>query len=119
MHERSLVAGLLAEVDRLVAEHAPARATHVTVSVGAFSGVDADLFHAAFEEMSLETQHRGAKLSVERVGLEATCEDCGHEFEVEQFRFRCPKCHRTKTTIIRGEALMLETVTMESLSGIG
>ena len=55
----------------------------------------------------------GAELVMDRVPLEARCEACGRAFVVEAFRFECPGCHSPDTVVVRGEGLILESVTME------
>lgn len=56
---------------------------------------------------------RGAHLELEREPLEAGCQECGWEFAVERFRFVCPKCGSGALNILRGEGLVLQSVTME------
>jgi Zn finger protein HypA/HybF involved in hydrogenase expression len=56
---------------------------------------------------------RDARLEMECVPLEAGCQGCGAEFAVERFRFICPKCGSGALDILRGEGLVLQSVTME------
>jgi hydrogenase nickel incorporation protein HypA/HybF len=58
------------------------------------------------------TPMEGARLSIERVPLEARCAVCEHEFPVRTFRFVCPHCEARDVWIVRGEELMLETLTL-------
>lgn len=85
----------------------------VRVSVGEFSGVEADLLRSAFEELVDGSPIRGAEIELRSVTLEARCPSCSCEFLVENFRFECPRCDNSRVNIVRGEGLVLESVTLE------
>lgn len=115
MHERSLVNALLCQVETLKRRERADRVLAVHVSVGAFSGVEPDLFGSAFAEAVAASPLRGADLKMQQVPLEARCDACACEFLVERFRFCCPACDGRRVTVLRGEELMLESVTMEQV----
>jgi hydrogenase nickel incorporation protein HypA/HybF len=71
------------------------------------------LLSAAYDELVPETSLFGAQLEVQKVPLEATCEQCGHEFRVERFNFACSKCGSQRLKLRGGEELLLESVTFE------
>jgi hydrogenase nickel incorporation protein HypA/HybF len=104
---------LIRQVEELSREHADSRVLFVRVRIGEFSGVEADLLSAAYDELVPETPLRGAELEVRIVPLEAICEQCGHEFRVERFRFECGKCGSLRLKLRGGEELLLESVTFE------
>ncbi len=113
MHEYSLVQALLRQVEGLMREQQAQRVATIKVSVGDFSGVEPELFQLAFETLVDDTPARGADLKLERVALESKCRDCGREFEIDRFRFQCPHCASGDLMILRGEELVLESVTLE------
>ena len=113
MHEFSLVQGLLEQVDVLRREQQAERVVSIHVSVGEFSGVEPELFREAYQTLIEETPLRGAELQMNCVPLESRCDECGHDFAVERFRFECPKCESTAVTVVSGEGLVLESVTVE------
>lgn len=113
MHERSLVQDLLRQVERLMREHGARRLLKVSVSAGEFSGVEPELLRLAFEELAPESAARGAVLELAEVPLEARCGECDHLFRVRRFRFQCPQCRGRQVTVVRGEGLVLESVTLE------
>lgn len=113
MHERSLVRSLLRQVEDVMDQHAGSRATAVRVSVGMFSGVEPALVRSAFDELVNVTVMRGAELELHEVPLEAQCRACGCEFAVERFRFECSQCGGRDVAVVRGEGLVLESVTLE------
>lgn len=90
-----------------------ARATCLRVSVGAFSGVEPELFRFAYDALSMDSPVRGAQLEMEVVPLECHCDECSDDFAVNEFRFECPKCKSGSVSIIRGEGIILDSVTLE------
>lgn len=115
MHERSLVRSLLRQVQTLAAEHPADRVAAIRVRIGEFSGVEPELLQTAYEEMAVATSLCGAEFVVQRVPLEATCDQCGKSFAVENYRFQCPGCGSLRLTICGGEELLLESISMEEV----
>ncbi|MEX0704102.1 MAG: hydrogenase maturation nickel metallochaperone HypA [Planctomycetales bacterium] len=115
MHEFSVVRSLLTQIERIVSgEELVGRVTEVGVQVGEFSGVDPELLGLAFEQLAPSSSAaRYARLTVRRVPLQARCEGCVRTFDVVDFRFFCPECRRPDVTIVAGEELVLESVTLE------
>ena len=113
MHERSLVRALIDQVHQLKIERDAERVVAVEVSVGEFSGVEARLLHSAFDELVADSPIRGARLELRVIPLEASCPSCRYQFAVVNFHFQCPRCHTADLNIVRGEGLVLESVTLE------
>lgn len=112
MHEFTIINALLKQVDMLAAEHA-GEVKEVVVSIGEFSGVDADLLEIAFARLAAESSAKNACLNVLRTELQARCRNCEQQFEIKDFQFVCPHCGETDVQIVRGEELMLESITLE------
>lgn len=113
MHERSLVRALLRQVEGLSAEYPTSRVVQVRVRVGEFSGVEPDLLAMAYDDLVGETPFSGAELAMDRVPLEATCDDCGCSFRIERYKFQCSTCGSRRLSVQGGEELLLESVVME------
>jgi hydrogenase nickel incorporation protein HypA/HybF len=113
MHERSLVRSLLRQVQALAAEHPTSRVVTIRVRIGEFSGVEPELLKSAYEEMVEQSSVRGAELAIERVALEAGCDQCGNLFAVENCHFQCPDCGSLRLTIRGGEEMLLESISLE------
>jgi hydrogenase nickel incorporation protein HypA/HybF len=113
MHELSLAQALWDQADALRRQHQAARVVSVRVGVGELSGVELASLEGAFS-LLLESNGAGAvALELERVPLEAQCEACDAEFPVQRFRFVCPRCGGPRVTVLRGEHLILQQVTLE------
>ena len=70
MHEFSVVRTLLAQIND-IARRNTAVVSEVRVSIGEFSGVDADLLQSAFEQLARESSAEHARLKIERTKLQA------------------------------------------------
>lgn len=119
MHEFALVNALLEQVDTLWREQNAGRVLSIRVSVGEFSGVEPELFRNAYEMLIEETPMRGAELQMNCEPLRSHCENCGWDFAIERFRFECPECKSRDVTIVSGEGLVLESVTLEQEERVG
>lgn len=118
MHEYSLVRNLIRQLDTLREAQGDARIAIVRLRVGEFSGIEPGLLQTAFDDLTLATPIQGARLEIERVPLEAVCQNCGAEFAIpttgpSRFRFVCAACGGQRINLKRGEDLLLESVTME------
>ena len=116
MHEESLARALIRDVLALAASWPGQAVREVRVSVGEFSGVEAALFREAFVRVSRGSPVEGAGLRVQSVPLEGRCHRCGREFVVQRFRFVCPACGGREVQVIRGEELLLESLTLSEAS---
>jgi hydrogenase nickel incorporation protein HypA/HybF len=114
VHERSLAQALWAQAERLRQEHGAARVLALQVAVGELAGVEPELLRSAFDLLVQSSGAVGTRIELERVPLEARCDDCGVEFPVHRFRFLCPGCGGKGLTILRGEHLILQAVTLAS-----
>jgi hydrogenase nickel incorporation protein HypA/HybF len=113
MHERSLMKALLRRVENVAAEHPGSRVLSIRVRVGEFSGVDPELFASAYDDLITDSPIHGAALELDRVPLEALCEQCGSDFRIERFNFRCENCGSVNIAVRGGEEMLLDSVTME------
>lgn len=110
MHERSLAAALLKQVETHAAAHGALRVEEVCVQLGPLAGVEPLLLGTAFEQLAAGSIAAGAILRLHEVPLVARCQDCDREFEVEGFRFHCPTCSSSRTQLIQGDAVILESI---------
>jgi hydrogenase nickel incorporation protein HypA/HybF len=112
MHETTLIAQLLRRVEQVAREAGAERVTAVRLKAGEFAGAHPRLLESAFDQLKVGTLAEDAQLDIEAVPLELFCDPCGRRFAVEHFRFRCPKCGNTKTQVVAGEDLILESLSI-------
>lgn len=114
MHEQSLVSALLAQVRQIAADHEADVVDEVVVEVGLLAGVEPLLMASAFERLATGTMFGKARLKIEQPALELRCRDCDWAFEVSDFALACPRCESGRTSVIRGDGLILRTVTLRT-----
>lgn len=115
MHEYSLARSLLRQVREQMDAHRAISVKSIEVTVGEFSGIDADLLRIAFADVSRGSSVEGATLCIKPVELTARCLSCDEDFHVERFQFVCPRCSASDVRIIHGEELMLESLTLAAV----
>ncbi len=101
------------QVEDLMCSHGADRVLTVSIGVGRLAGVEPDLFQSAFEALVEETPIRGAALRVTIIPVELRCSDCEGRSELLGFRFVCPRCGSGRVVALRGEGVILESVTLE------
>lgn len=107
MHEASLVRSLLHQVGNLLIAHNGESVETIRVEMGPLSGVERTLVEIAFAQQVSDTPCRGATLVIHEVPLSAVCRDCGHEFEIQRFRFTCPICESGQIQVTSGDEFRL------------
>lgn len=106
MHELSIAAELVRRVSDVL-EHRPgSRPVTLTVSVGAYSGVDPAALAAAFPVAAEGTPVRGAGLAIERVAPSYACRDCGAALP-DLTAAPCLSCGSTQRVLASGRELDL------------
>jgi hydrogenase nickel incorporation protein HypA/HybF len=114
MHEESLVRQLLRQVQAIADEYPASQVRSISVRIGEFSGVEPEFLSNAYSRLVGTTQFPEAQLVAERVKLQATCRPCNYEFSIKSFTFRCPCCGSSELSILGGEELLLDSITMEN-----
>ncbi|HUK83738.1 MAG TPA: hydrogenase maturation nickel metallochaperone HypA [Verrucomicrobiae bacterium] len=111
MHEYSLIQSLL---DRVEQEATAKKATAVRrlwVRLGTQSGVERDLFAAAFDVCRIATICEGAELKIETVDAQWECRVCGRRVGKGEL-LTCPDCGAA-AKLVAGDELFLDRIEME------
>lgn len=114
MHERSLVAYLIRQIDEELQSRGLTRLHEVRLEIGEFAGVEPILLQLAFEDMAANHWTGSVRLCWSTVPLTARCRQCVAEFAVEGFRFVCPHCSGRDVDVVAGEELKLVSLRAES-----
>jgi hydrogenase nickel incorporation protein HypA/HybF len=108
MHEASIVSGLMTILLDQAAKHAVEHVSRVTIKVGKLRSVEPRALVGCFEMFAEGTIAEGAELVVESVPIRGHCEDCGEEFEISGFVFRCLRCRGSHIRLLSGEELYID-----------
>lgn len=109
MHEAAIVCGLMKILGRQAAEHGVSRICRVNLKVGRLKAVEPQALVACFAMFAEGTIADGAELAIDHVPARGCCEDCGTDFAVTGFRFRCPACGGRNVSLSGGEELYIES----------
>jgi hydrogenase nickel incorporation protein HypA/HybF len=85
----------------------------IGIKVGPLSCIDPDSLRFAFDTLKKETKLSQAELLIEQVNVQAVCQSCGNEFEVNNYIFICPECGSHEVEVQRGEELLITHLIFE------
>jgi hydrogenase nickel incorporation protein HypA/HybF len=109
MHEASLVASLLRQVEALVAQNGGGLVKEIRVSIGPLAGVEPRLFEEAFQRLRTGSVADSSTLAVDHIPLSARCRGCSVEYQSDELTFVCPECGGRNVDVTSGDAVILES----------
>jgi hydrogenase nickel incorporation protein HypA/HybF len=113
MHELGLTAELVKIVDEKAREAGAARVKSVAVTIGAFSGVEAEAVRFCFEVVAQGTLAEGATLEIEKVPLTVRCGSCClTQVNTENFP-ACPTCSSMAVEIVAGKEFRIKSMEVD------
>jgi hydrogenase nickel incorporation protein HypA/HybF len=113
MHELSICAALLDQVERIAADHHARAVTTIVVHLGPLAGVEPELLAQAYTIASAGTAAAGAALVVEHLPVRVRCRGCGAETETAANRLVCGRCGDYHTDLISGDEMLLARVELD------
>lgn len=111
MHEYSIVAALLARVEREAGRRAASAVHRVHVRIGELSGVETGLLATAFRTFREGSVCRRAELDIHRVAAEWCCSGCRRPIGRGDL-LECPTCGEP-AMLARGDEIVLERIEMQ------
>jgi hydrogenase nickel incorporation protein HypA/HybF len=118
MHELGIAAEILETAERELRQRPGARLRTVAVSVGAFSGVEANALHFAFDALVESSSIGRASLEIEHCPLRYRCAKCAESFVVNEFDLQCPRCGTLSDECVGGQELEIRYLEIEDEPGI-
>jgi len=109
MHELALARAI---IDAALAHAGEGRVRRVDVTVGALRQVVPDSLAFNFELLARGTPCEGARLAQRVTPARLRCE-CGHEWELDEPSFRCPRCGSGSARVMGGDELRVESIEVE------
>jgi len=113
MHELGIANSVLEAVKTETARHPGSFPCKVGIRVGELAAIDQESLRFCFEAITRETEFESLALEIEVCPRRHRCSDCGHEFVVLEYNFRCPKCASLETAHISGDELELAFLEVE------
>lgn len=113
MHELSIAQALIEQLEA-IAKKEQARITAITISIGSFSGVDADALDQAFLIATDDTLLSGTKLNINRIPAKIVCHSCKKESLLEFPLLECHHCGSLDCEMTAGRDMLLQSVELEA-----
>lgn len=107
MHELSLAGGILRLIEQTRARDPFQRVTHVTLEVGALSGVEVESLRFALQAIAPDTCMAGAEIEIQEPPAQAWCLPCGQSVPILQRLDLCPQCGSAQLQPTSGTELRL------------
>ncbi len=121
MHEMGIAESVLHAVRKQIATCAGARPLKVGLKIGELAGVDPEALRFCFEVMARGTELESLQLEIEFCPRRQRCGECGNEFAVTNYEFKCPQCGCERGDCAGGDELDIAYVEGEehATSGVG
>ncbi|OGV53273.1 MAG: hydrogenase maturation nickel metallochaperone HypA [Lentisphaerae bacterium GWF2_44_16] len=110
MHELALADSLFKQINGIIEKENVSELLSVTVSMGALSGVEKEVFEFAFSVTAEGTPLEKAKLIIELVPVALKCGDCGRKTTVKLPLIRCAECNSKNVEIVDGKDFTLKSL---------
>ena len=113
MHELSVTQSLFDIVLEQAKKSGAKKVAGINVVIGAMTGIVGDSVGFYLDFLSKDTIVEGAALNIKIIASRALCRQCGKEFELKEFDWRCPECSGTSLEITGGKELFVESIEVE------
>lgn len=117
MHELSIAQSLMDIIIQEAQRHGLERVKRVGISLGEFSAVVPESLTFCFDLIKEGTVADGAELVIAKVPLRGLCQDCGHDFDMDQPVMDCPECGGHSIELISGRELSIDYIETDEPEG--
>jgi hydrogenase nickel incorporation protein HypA/HybF len=113
MHELGVTQSLLNLVLHHAQEAGAVRVKELNLVIGELSSIVDDSVQFYWDMVSRDSIAENAILNFKRLPATLHCDDCGHDFPIEQRDFVCPACGSGKIRVVGGEEFYLESIDVD------
>jgi hydrogenase nickel incorporation protein HypA/HybF len=113
MHELALSESIIDLVVNCARQERIARVSRVVVEIGVAASVEPQALLFCFSIAAADTVAAGAELVIDRIGLQASCEDCGSRYAPETLFSPCPDCGGFARRILAGREMRVVSIAGE------
>jgi hydrogenase nickel incorporation protein HypA/HybF len=111
MHEYSIVAALITQVEGIARQHGASAVHRLHLQLGELSGVETELLATAYRTFRERSVCQAASLEIHPVAARWSCPRCDHAFAKGQV-LRCPRCD-LPARLAEGDEIILERIELE------
>ena len=114
MHELGITQQILDIAVRHGREHRAERITDLYLTIGELSTVIDESVQFYWDLIAADTLCEGAQLHFERIPARLRCQQCEHEYQLENGELTpCPSCGSTAVDILQGKEFQLESINID------
>ena len=108
MHEMAIAEGILNIALDYAEKNRAKKIQEIGLLLGEMSGVETDALEFSFHMIAKGTMASEAELAIRKVPLRGKCNQCGKEFHIGHYDFRCPECKDGVLTLLSGREMQVE-----------
>ncbi|MBN2303598.1 MAG: hydrogenase maturation nickel metallochaperone HypA [Anaerolineae bacterium] len=116
MHELAVTQSLLQIALHHAKENGATRIKELNLVIGQLSSIVDDSIQFYWDMTAKGTIAEGAILNFRRIPATLRCNDCAHEFPMDQRDFICPACGSKRVGVAGGEEFFLESIDVDLAS---
>ena len=113
MHEVSICQSILKTVEAELDKEQLANVREIHMKIGILSCIEPGLLKHVFKFIIVDSPFQHCSLHIDMVDIVAVCENCGHTFKVENYKFICPLCEKPASKIVEGRELLINRIILE------
>jgi len=114
MHEFSIAISIVELAENEAKAVSATSISKLVLEIGTMAGIELEALYTALESAIQNTLLQEAEILVEKVQAMTTCDDCGHQFEINDFLCPCPKCGGYYNDVYCGKELKIKTLIAEA-----
>jgi len=117
MHELAVTESILEIANRHATTAGATKITNIYITLGRLSSIVDDSVQFYWDIISQDTMSAGAKLHFTRIPARMRCNECSHEFEMQDELAPCPQCGSINLTLVSGDEFWLDSIEIEKEPG--
>jgi hydrogenase nickel incorporation protein HypA/HybF len=114
MHELAIATALVEEAEKIARREKARSVVMVKVALGVLSGVEREALRFAFPLVTEGTLLSKARLEIESIPLDVSCQSCNSKNISLETVFTCPTCGSTKVEVGGGRDILIKSMELDT-----
>ena len=110
MHELSIVIEIIKIVKEAVDYKGEEKVESVELEIGTLAGIQREALEFAWASAVKGTILEGAKCIIKEIPAQASCLECGCQYNLEHWYDECPQCGSYFRDIIQGKEMRVKSI---------
>jgi len=112
MHELSIALSIVDIAEQEVKKNEAKEVVEIELEIGKLSGIEPYALDFAWDQAIIDTVLEKAERITQYIEARAICQDCGHEFDIENVYDECPICKSYMKELKSGRELRVKSLTV-------